>query len=61
VKAIIEFQEYSIYWNENFKNIPMTMIIETSLGELGTRFNGGHHYNNFEHHYLTIPHGIVLK
>ncbi len=26
------------------------MIVETNLSELGTRFNGGHHYDNFEHH-----------
>jgi hypothetical protein len=32
------------------KLIPMTMIVETNLSELGTRFNGGHHYDNFEHH-----------
>jgi len=40
---LLTFQEYSIYWNENFKLIPMTMIIETNLSELGTRFNHGHH------------------
>jgi len=32
------------------KLIPMTIIIETNLSELDTKFNGGHHYDNFEHH-----------